>query len=122
MRAYLRLVAVLLGATLATTGCTNSGVPSNPKANEKVTIIKPGAEAQKQAQTALIKAKPGEIIEFAEGRFDFDSTLSLEDTNDITIRGKGSDNKAPAAKAFAWVPRRTSRSRTWPSRTPRATP
>ncbi len=93
MRAYLRLVAVLLGATLATTGCTQTASvsKSDSTSNEKVTVIKPGAEAQKQAQTALIKAKPGEVIEFAEGRFDFDSTLSLEDTNNITIRGKGPD-------------------------------
>jgi parallel beta-helix repeat protein len=56
-----------------------------------VTKIAPGEDSQKRAQTALINAKPGEVIEFGEGKFEFTSTLSLSDTNDITIRGQGED-------------------------------
>lgn len=62
---------------------------SNPSA-PKVTRIDAGPQAQKLAQTALIKAKPGEIIEFGPGRFEFLATLSL-DVDSITIRGQGRD-------------------------------
>ena len=42
------------------------------------------------AQTAMINAKPGDVIEFAAGRFSFRSTLSV-DVSGVTIRGQGSD-------------------------------
>ncbi|MBI2825771.1 MAG: right-handed parallel beta-helix repeat-containing protein [Planctomycetia bacterium] len=83
MRSSLSLVAVSLAAAVAATGCSRHAA--------NVVTIKPGPDAQKQAQTAMINAKPGTIIEFAEGKFDFNSTLSLEDVNDVTIRGKGRD-------------------------------
>ncbi len=54
-----------------------------------VTVIQPGPNAAKEAQEALILAEAGDVIEFAEGTFEFDSTLSLDGTDDITIRGKG---------------------------------
>ena len=73
----------LLGAALLVAGCAK---PSGPK----VTKIAPGDDAQKKAQTALINAKPGEVVEFGEGKFEFTSTLSLE-VNDVTIRGQGID-------------------------------
>jgi parallel beta-helix repeat protein len=38
----------------------------------------------------LINAKPGDVIELGEGRFDFTSTLSL-DVSHVTLRGKGPD-------------------------------
>src|SRR5947209_7455109 len=56
----------------------------------KVTRMDAGPQAQKLAQTALIKAKPGEIIEFGPGKFEFQATLSL-DVDSITIRGQGPD-------------------------------
>jgi parallel beta-helix repeat protein len=56
----------------------------------KVTRIDAGPQAQKLAQTALIKAKPGEIIEFGPGKFEFLATLSL-DVDSVTIRGQGPD-------------------------------
>jgi parallel beta-helix repeat protein len=52
--------------------------------------IKPGADVQEVAQTALIKAKPGDTIEFTEGKFDFTKSLSLT-VEGVTIRGKGMD-------------------------------
>lgn len=58
---------------------------------ENVIVIKPGENAQKEAQEALIKAKEGDVIEFAEGDFAFTQTLSLEDVNGVSIRGKGQD-------------------------------
>jgi len=54
----------------------------------KIIIIHATPDAQKAAQTALIKAEPGDIIEFTAGKFNFTSTLSL-DVSDITIRGQG---------------------------------
>lgn len=63
-------------------GCGSSKSP--------VISILPGPDAQKQAQTALINATKGTIIEFEEGTFDLSAQLSL--TNEgVTIRGKGID-------------------------------
>jgi parallel beta-helix repeat protein len=45
---------------------------------------------QKQLQEQLIKAKPGDIIEVPEGKFQLDRTLSLSGDK-VTIRGKGMD-------------------------------
>jgi len=56
----------------------------------KVTRIDAGPQAQKLAQTAMIMAKPGEIIEFGPGKFEFVATLSL-DVDSVTIRGQGQD-------------------------------
>jgi parallel beta-helix repeat protein len=53
-----------------------------------VTRIAFGPDAPKQAQKALIEAKGGDVIELGEGRFEFNSTLSL-DNSGVTIRGQG---------------------------------
>jgi parallel beta-helix repeat protein len=73
--------------TLAAAGCAKRAANAS---GQKVTKIEPGPEAHKLAQTALINAKPGSVIEFGEGKFAFTSTLSL-DVNDVTIRGQGED-------------------------------
>jgi parallel beta-helix repeat protein len=52
--------------------------------------IKPGPDAQKQLQTALIEAEPNDVIELAAGRYDFTATISL-DVDGATIRGAGPD-------------------------------
>src|SRR5262245_22334732 len=57
---------------------------------DKVTKLLPGPNAQQEVQTALIKAKPGEIIEFGEGTFEFTMGLSLM-VKEVTLRGKGMD-------------------------------
>jgi parallel beta-helix repeat protein len=59
-------------------------------ATANIVTIQPGPEAAKKAQEALIKVKPGDVVEFGEGTFEFRSTLSL-DVNDITIKGKGAN-------------------------------
>ncbi len=69
-------------------GCAKPGGSSASKG--KVITVEAGPDAQKRAQTALINAKPGDTIEFGEGKFEFTSTLSL-DVNNVTIRGKGPD-------------------------------
>ena len=54
-----------------------------------VHVIEPGPDAQEKAQEALILAEPGDVIEFAAGRFEFDATLSLDGVANVVIRGKG---------------------------------
>ena len=76
-------------------GCSNEPEPASSTApvnspGPKVTRIEPGPDAAKQAQEALILAKPGEILEFGAGTFEFRSTLSL-DVSGVTIRGQGPD-------------------------------
>lgn len=47
-----------------------------------------GPEAQERVQTALIDAKPGDVIELGAGRFEFTDGLSL-DIDKVTVRGAG---------------------------------
>jgi parallel beta-helix repeat protein len=94
----LRIVAlpVVTAAVFLLSGCSRQPayVSSPPSAAgpsaQKVTRIEPGPDAQKRAQTALIKARPGEIVEFAAGQFEFKATLSL-DVSGVTVRGQGPD-------------------------------
>ncbi len=106
---------VVLGLSLVTFGCgSNSGEPgaageggaaadavasvdssaagegaAETAAQPVVHVIEPGPDAQEQAQEAMILAEPGDVIEFAAGRFEFDATLSLDGVADVVIRGKG---------------------------------
>ena len=89
----------LCGAAVFVAGCSEQPVPTGaPSAGgstsgvESTGMIRidPGPDAPKQAQTAMINAKPGDVIEFGAGRFDFTSTLSL-DASDVTVRGQGPD-------------------------------
>ena len=63
--------------------------PQPTDAAPKVSIV-PGPQAQRQLQTALIEARPGDVIEMAAGTFRFDATLSL-DVDGVTLRGQGLD-------------------------------
>ena len=92
-----KLSAVLLIASVSwNLGCApqpGSGTGPRPAAGSsvpKVTRIDAGPDALKQAQTAMIKAKADEIIEFGTGQFDFTATLSLDESS-VTIRGQGQD-------------------------------
>jgi parallel beta-helix repeat protein len=60
------------------------------KAKGNVVTIKPGPKVREETQTALIKAKPGDTIEFTEGTFEFSMGLSLA-VEGVTIRGQGMD-------------------------------
>lgn len=51
--------------------------------------VEPGADAQSRLQSALIDAKPGDIVEIGAGRFDLTDGLSL-DVDRVTVRGAGS--------------------------------
>lgn len=97
---FSRLVAPM-GALALLAGCAEQNGESKPKASAAkpaipaeikpvVHVVKPGPNAQKEAQTALIKVKPGEIVEFSDGKFDFTAQLSLTVPN-VIVRGKGMD-------------------------------
>jgi parallel beta-helix repeat protein len=50
--------------------------------------VAPGPDAQERLQTALLDAKPGDVIEIAAGRYDLTDGLSL-DVAGVTVRGAG---------------------------------
>jgi len=79
-------------AALLAAGCEAKPVPVAPAAAPSVSVvhIEAGPGAPKQAQAAMINAKPGDVIEFGPGRFEFRSTLSL-DVSGVTVRGQGPD-------------------------------
>ena len=53
--------------------------------------IQPGPEATTQMVLASIDAKPGDVIEFAEGYFELSSGIQITGTEDILVRGAGRD-------------------------------
>lgn len=88
MRRLLGTFCLAIFSVTVLAGCMDENGHS---AKVNVVSIKPGENAQKEAQEALIKAKPGDVIEFAEGEFSFTQPLSLEDVEGVTIRGRGID-------------------------------
>ncbi|MFM7027125.1 MAG: parallel beta-helix domain-containing protein [Chakrabartia sp.] len=52
--------------------------------------VAPGPNAQERLQSALIDAKPGDVVEMGAGRFDLTDGLSL-DINGVTVKGAGPD-------------------------------
>ena len=103
MRIVFRSSTAICGAALVIAGCaeqpaavselhrsyaTVAGDAKTPAPNGNVVKIAAGAGAPKRAQTALINAKAGDVIEFGEGHFDFKSTLSL-DVSHVTLKGQG---------------------------------
>ena len=87
----------LCGVAVFVAGCSEQPVPvgGSPAGGSSTAVssagmvrIEPGPDAAKTAQAALINARPGDIIEFGAGRFDFRSTLSL-DVSGVTVRGQG---------------------------------
>lgn len=49
-----------------------------------------GPNAQERLQTALIDAKPGDVVAIGPGRFELTDGLSL-DVSDVTVKGAGQD-------------------------------
>jgi parallel beta-helix repeat protein len=84
-----RSVVVAVVFTILACACTPSSAKPPDKAG-RVTKISPGANDQEQIQAALIKAKPGDTIEFGEGTYHFTMGLSLAVEN-VTVRGQGTD-------------------------------
>lgn len=79
MKKQIWLIATLLGSAAMTM----------PLQAETITVAA-GDDAQERVQTALIDAKPGDVVELGEGRFEFTDGLSL-DVDKVTVRGAGSD-------------------------------
>ena len=91
--------AALCSAAVFVAGCSEQPVPvggssagGSPAAvpGAGTVRIDPGPDAPKKAQAAMINARPGDVIEFGAGRFDFRATLSL-DVSGVTVRGQGPD-------------------------------
>jgi parallel beta-helix repeat protein len=82
---------LLLGLVLASVplGCAANDSAST-SSQPRVVKILPGPDVQKEAQTALINAQPGDTIEFGSGTFEFTLSLSLAVEN-VTLRGQGMD-------------------------------
>ena len=57
-------------------------------AEAKVINVAAGANAQERVQTALLDAKPGDVVRLGAGRFVFTGGLSL-DVDGVTVRGAG---------------------------------
>ncbi len=90
-------LTVLLSVPLVV-GCADQGGSAgnghangngNGKPAHRVVQIQAGPEAQEAALEAFIGAKDGDTIEFGEGTFELDTTLTLEDVKDVTVRGAG---------------------------------
>lgn len=84
------LVALSQGILLSSCSQPTQVACCGTKPTGRVVQIMPGPNVQEQAQEALIKAKPGDTIEFGEGKFDFNLGLSLR-IDGVTVRGKGMD-------------------------------
>ena len=56
----------------------------------KTLDVPAGADAQERVQTALLDAKPGDVVALGAGRFDLTDGLSLDIAN-VTVRGAGED-------------------------------
>jgi parallel beta-helix repeat protein len=59
-------------------------------ASAKVIAVTPGGDAQEKVQTALLDAKPGDVVQLAAGRYELTDGLSL-DVPGVTVKGAGPD-------------------------------
>jgi parallel beta-helix repeat protein len=89
-----RYLLLAVSLALAGMGCNEAPAKSaaaiSSPSRGQVVRIDPGPDVQKATQTALIKAKPGDTIEFGEGKFEFTQGLSLT-VEKVTIKGQGMD-------------------------------
>jgi len=59
-------------------------------ASAKTLAVAPGPDAQERIQTALLDAKPGDVVQLAAGRYELIDGLSL-DVDNVTVAGAGPD-------------------------------
>ncbi|MGZ6016772.1 MAG: parallel beta-helix domain-containing protein, partial [Phenylobacterium sp.] len=59
-------------------------------AEGKTLTVTPGGDVQEKLQTALLDAKPGDIVAIAAGRYELTDGLSLDVAN-VTVTGAGPD-------------------------------
>jgi parallel beta-helix repeat protein len=77
-------------AVLLTTICATAATPSQEELTASVIRIPPGKAAQYELQSALINAVPGDVIELAAGRYQFNTELNIA-CDSLTLRGAGDD-------------------------------
>lgn len=65
-------------------------------AEAKTISVAPGGDVQEKLQTALLDAKPGDVVQLAAGRYELTDGLSL-DVDNVTIKGAG-----PAATVLSY--------------------
>lgn len=75
--------AVLVGIVAVSCVALSSG-----SVDAKTLKVAAGANAQERLQTALIDAKPGDVVRLAAGRFDLTDGLSLDVAN-VVVQGAG---------------------------------
>lgn len=78
-----KTILLLLSLCLLQFSCQNTSTPPPPEAINEALYA--------QLQEKLITAKPGDVIEIPEGKFEFDRPLSLDGISGITIKGAGMD-------------------------------
>ncbi|TXH03881.1 MAG: hypothetical protein E6R07_10755 [Nevskiaceae bacterium] len=100
LKPSLRSLAVSLFcfSLLAACGGSGSGNAGNNNGGGGVTggsgrnfLIKPGANATVDMVAAMVQALPGDVIQFDCGFFDLSSSLTLINTEDVTVKGCGKD-------------------------------
>ena len=72
-------------AALALALCASTSL-----AHAKTIAVAAGPDAQERVQTALLDAKPGDVVALGAGRFEFTDGLSL-DVDNVTVTGAGQD-------------------------------
>ena len=77
----MRLTTALLAATML-----------GGAAQAKTIAVAPGPDAQERIQTALLDAKPGDVVALAAGRYELSDGLSL-DVDDVTVKGAGPEDR-----------------------------
>jgi parallel beta-helix repeat protein len=77
-------------STLSSTLCAMALASIAAPAFAGTISVLPGDNAQERLQSALIEAKPGDVIQIAAGRYDLTDGLSL-DVDKVTIKGAGPD-------------------------------
>ncbi|HMP15673.1 MAG TPA: hypothetical protein PKD72_01500, partial [Gemmatales bacterium] len=72
-------VMILSLCFITTSSCSTqtSSLRSNPTTRTKIIEIQTGSNVEEQLLEALIRAKPGTVIQLGEGMFEFTQTLSL---------------------------------------------
>lgn len=92
---------VLLGLV----GCQNAAPPKSRTtfATPKTIKLKPGPNAQEVVQTALLRARSGDRLEFSGGVFEFTQGLTLA-VEGVTLRGQGMDQTILSFKNQATGP------------------
>ena len=78
--------------------CLSCALASVRPASAETVTFQPGPDVQEKVQEAFILSPAGTTFVFAEGRYTFDQSLSL-DVDNVTIRGAGMDKSVLTFKS-----------------------